>query len=262
MQIVIEIPEEDYTNIKNAINSLIENGVELTSMSKVCLAIKDGTPLPEGHGRLGDLDALRDEISSWGMNDYEPSDFTDEIDRADTIIEAALALEQEPCGDWHDVPSDEMTLGQARQAVKDLRKKLAEYLWQKPCEDEYIKVPKKALKYRTAGMVAYNAEWLKDHFDIERAVICGAQQPCEDAISRQAVLELVADYDLSMGQVVKQIHALPPVTPQSKIGKWIIIDDCEHFIAKCSECGRIEDSRMINKYPYCHCGAKMQEVEE
>ena len=57
---------------------------------------------------------------------------------------------------------------------------------QETCEDEYIKVPKKALKYRTAGMVAYNAEWLKDHFDIERAVICGAQQPSENAISRQA----------------------------------------------------------------------------
>ena len=28
--------------------------------------------------------------------------------------------------DWCDVPSDEMTLEQARQAVKDLRKKLAE----------------------------------------------------------------------------------------------------------------------------------------
>lgn len=46
-----------------------------------------------------------------------------------------------------------------------------------PCEDEYIKVPKKALKYRTAGMVAYNVEWLKKHFDIERTVICGAQEP-------------------------------------------------------------------------------------
>lgn len=30
--------------------------------------------------------------------------------------------------DWHDVPSDEMTLEQARQAVKDLRKKLAEVI--------------------------------------------------------------------------------------------------------------------------------------
>jgi hypothetical protein len=53
------------------------------------------------------------------------------------------------------------------------------------CEDEYIKVPKKALKYRTAGMVAYNAEWLKNHFDIERVVICGEQEPCEDANANQ-----------------------------------------------------------------------------
>jgi len=45
------------------------------------------------------------------------------------------ALEQKPCEDWHDVPSDEMTLEQARQAVKDLRKKLADYLEQEPCED-------------------------------------------------------------------------------------------------------------------------------
>ncbi len=36
-----------------------------------------------------------------------------------------------------------------------------------------------------------------------------------DCISRKAVLELIADYDLSMGQVVKGIHALPSVTPQS-----------------------------------------------
>ena len=47
-----------------------------------------GIPLPKGHGQLGDLDALREEISSWGMNDYEPSDFIDEIDMADVIIEA------------------------------------------------------------------------------------------------------------------------------------------------------------------------------
>jgi hypothetical protein len=40
--------------------------------------------------------------------------------------------EQEPCGDWYDVPSDEMTIEQARQAVKDLRKKLAECLEQEP----------------------------------------------------------------------------------------------------------------------------------
>ena len=47
MKLIIDIPEEDYINIKNAINSLIDNGCECTSVSQVCLAIVNGTPLPE-----------------------------------------------------------------------------------------------------------------------------------------------------------------------------------------------------------------------
>lgn len=66
-----------------------------------------------------------------------------------------------------------------------------ETLEQESCGDEYIKIPKKALKYRTAGMVAYNAEWLKNNFDIERAVICGEKEACGDAISRQAVIDVL-----------------------------------------------------------------------
>lgn len=62
---------------------------------------------------------------------------------------------------------------QLAEWLKDYKRLLE----QEPSEDKYIKVPKKALKYRTAGMVAYNVEWLKNHFDIERAVICGAQEP-------------------------------------------------------------------------------------
>ena len=42
-----------------------------------------------------------------------------------------------------------------------------------------------------------------------------------------------------------------------KRGRWIIVDDVEHFIAICSECGRTEDSRAIKDMPYCHCGARM-----
>lgn len=49
-----------------------------------------------------------------------------------------------------------------------------------------------------------------------------------DAVSRQAVLELIADYDLSMGQVVRGIHALPSVTPQEpKTFKWC--DTCKEY---------------------------------
>ena len=71
-----------------------------------------------------------------------------------------------------------------------------EALEQESCDDEYIKVPKKALKYRTKGMVAYNAEWLKNHFDIERAVICGAQEPVLSKL-RYEVLEYIDDLDIA-----------------------------------------------------------------
>ena len=54
IELIIKLNEDDYINIKNAINSLIENGVKRASMSQACLAILDGTPLPKGHGDLKD----------------------------------------------------------------------------------------------------------------------------------------------------------------------------------------------------------------
>lgn len=45
------------------------------------------------------------------------------------------SLRKEPCEDWHDIYSDEMTLEQSRQAVRDLRGKLAECLRKEPCAD-------------------------------------------------------------------------------------------------------------------------------
>ena len=45
-------------------------------------------------------------------------------------------------------------------------------------------------------------------------------------------------------------------------GKWIIVDDCEKFIARCSICGRILDSRMVKNYPFCRCGADMREKKD
>lgn len=89
MQIVIDIPKRTYEQLK----FLREQGFDGfdTIIDK---AVANGTPLPKGHGRIGDLDALREEVSSWGMNDYEPSDFIDAIDQADTIIEADKEEEQ------------------------------------------------------------------------------------------------------------------------------------------------------------------------
>lgn len=82
IELVIKIDKEIYEARKHWVAN------QKRTVDKVDIAIANGTPLPKGHGRIGDLDVLREEVSSWGMNDYEPSDFIDAIDQADTIIEA------------------------------------------------------------------------------------------------------------------------------------------------------------------------------
>jgi hypothetical protein len=87
IELVIKISEDSYKATCNG--WMLPPDVE-----DVVQGIKNGTPLPKGHGKLGDLDALREEVSSWGMNDYEPSDFTDAIDQVDAIIEADREVEE------------------------------------------------------------------------------------------------------------------------------------------------------------------------
>lgn len=95
------------------------------------------------------------------------------------------------------------------------------------------------------------------------------QEPCEDAIRRQAVLDLIADYDLSMGQVVNGIHTLPPITPQPKTGHWEQYGDPWEDKFKCSECGKEQPKilcgqKIIGHWSdYCpNCGARMVESQE
>jgi len=51
MQVVISIPDKVYENAKNGMLD------ELQSML-ICGSVVEGTPLPKGHGRLIDADAL------------------------------------------------------------------------------------------------------------------------------------------------------------------------------------------------------------
>lgn len=105
-------------------------------------------------------------------------------------------------------------------------------------------------------------EWLlKNHYKKEH---------CSDAISRQAVLALAKEECdtaiIPYKRFVKDINALPPVTPQPKTGRWISghketgalgITYTEKI---CSNCGW-SHSLVIPKN-YCpNCGIKM-EVEE
>ena len=90
------------------------------------------------------------------------------------------------------------------------------------------------------------------------------QEPCEDAISRQAAIDLIADFELSVGQVVRGIHALPSVTPKQRTGHWICtIEDWNKWT--CSECGYYTrtDIHVYLGYDYCpKCGCKMEERYE
>ena len=152
----------------------------------------------------------------------------------DIALDMAIkALEQEPCEDWHDVPSNEMTLGQARQAVKDLRKMLAKYLW---------------------------------------------QEPCEDAISREAAIEAVIDLckyytptksanHPHMDFVIEELQNLPPVTPTRPHGEWINIGSTIGLIDdyRCSICNHKPERKEIKGTwgwsftNFCpNCGADMR----
>ena len=84
-------------------------------------------------------------------------------------------------------------------------------------------------------------------------------EPCEDAISRQAVID-ACDQSINLFEAVDRIRELKPVTSQPKTGHWIIKSHV-YGVTSCSECGfelRIDNTN------YCpNCGAKMEnEVEE
>ena len=99
---------------------------------------------------------------------------------------------------------------------------------------------------------------------IREAIKALEQEPCDDCISRQAVLDIVNNpLNIRLDEIIKK---LPPVTPQQKTGYWIswyeIIEEewgTEHNPhCKCSECSTEVDphtSKFINCCPIC--GAKI-----
>lgn len=78
MQIVIDIPEEEYQNYLKMRPSYPEG------VFCYIKAIQNGTPLPKGHGRLIDADALKDE---W-KEGFHRKMVEAIMDDAPTIIEA------------------------------------------------------------------------------------------------------------------------------------------------------------------------------
>lgn len=99
------------------------------------------------------------------------------------------------------------------------------------------------------------AEWLKDY---KRLL---GQKPCDDTVSRQAVLGLFAqnvDAVRPYSKTWEEVRALPPVNPQQKTGHW----------EKMVEVYDLQQNRMLVPYGYddakfgntpvyvCDCGYK------
>ena len=117
------------------------------------------------------------------------------------------------------------------------------------------------------------------------------QEPCDDAISRRAVLEMAYDMSAIDGEhfterylVVdaEDIQKLSSVTPQPKIGHWKFVQRGKYIDICCSECGfqrvkeyaynytvdqiseqDIKDFFSNSNMNFCeNCGAKMESEDK
>ena len=120
----------------------------------------------------------------------------------------------------------------------------------------------------------YIREWCP--YDRQEEIIKVLEQgPCEDAISRQAVLDGIAiivkakaksDAQKSlMGRVLFFTEHLPPVNPQPETGYWVAdVDRWGDIVTavngyRCDKCNTFNS----DKDNYCpNCGAKMIEPQE
>lgn len=95
MQLVIDIDEKLYNYMQtDEYNEHLDKRFDY----QIRFAVKDGTPLPKGHGRIGDLDSIMNDISN-SINEmtnigimvdgeYLWAKLNDAIDNAQTIIPA------------------------------------------------------------------------------------------------------------------------------------------------------------------------------
>ena len=89
------------------------------------------------------------------------------------------------------------------------------------------------------------------------------QEPCEDAISREATLKpyngLNDEDTISVWLIRKNIEQQPSVNPQPKTGHWKHTAMSDTIFCSC--CGKYNDIRV--EFSYCpNCGAKMVEPQE
>lgn len=138
--------------------------------------------------------------------------------------------------------------------------------------EEAVKILKECrerkLKYTFYTLNEYQAA-------TDMAIKALEQEPCEDAISRAEVLDLIdsEDPNYEVRHFKEDVECLLPVTPQPKTGRWEFVQyDGNPNIGNwhCSECRSVviecvnkEEKSGIPLYKYCpQCGARMVETQE
>ena len=132
--------------------------------------------------------------------------------------------------------------------------------------------------------IDYDAE-TPDYYEMEKACKVALkalkQAPCEDCISRDAVIdyidkmpsELTADGRRMIRRRTLEEYisdTLPSVTPKQKMGRWIRekkhhkddFQEFDYWDVRCSECGARKRIGWTNIRHCPMCGARMEESEE
>ena len=112
---------------------------------------------------------------------------------------------------------------------------------------------------------------------VNMAIQALEQEPCEEAISRQAIIEAIHEADMNayderslIRDLKQRVNELPPVKPQPKTGYWILADEQnkedvenDNYRFICSECQCSDIHAKDTIVPYCwKCGTLMVEPQE
>lgn len=107
---------------------------------------------------------------------------------------------------------------------------------------------------------------------LDEAIKTLEHETCEDAISRQAVLDYIKGSEAELGHstendlVCEDIMNLPPVEPKREHGKWELVSEdefiTEYRCSRCYEQSLISVNKILYKRPthnFCpNCGADMR----
>ncbi len=103
----------------------------------------------------------------------------------------------------------------------------------------------------------------RDKEALEMAIQALSQEPCDDAISRDAVLKRIAQFSTEEGSSVvcqplySDVNNMPPVTQKSKTGHWIYNRHKQGVT--CSECDAYRKYFGFFEF-YCpNCGTRMSD---